>query len=176
MVVKNLIFDVGNVLLEYRWNQMLLDYGLSEEEAKRKAWADMANDLAFDMLGGTISGGTSAGLQTGIQTGVQGLYDTAKGKEYKNKFGADIGSALLGEAVEISPNSKFAQKMQAKVEGGGELSNRQVGKLVRQNETAMRDQDVSALRESVTKRLTELGESGDVSKIIAHTQGKKPLW
>ncbi len=33
MKVKNLIFDVGNVLLEYRWNQMLLDYGLSKEEA-----------------------------------------------------------------------------------------------------------------------------------------------
>lgn len=33
MQKKNLIFDVGNVLLEYRWNQMLLDYGLSEEEA-----------------------------------------------------------------------------------------------------------------------------------------------
>lgn len=32
-MIKNLIFDVGNVLLEYRWNQMLLDYGLSKEEA-----------------------------------------------------------------------------------------------------------------------------------------------
>lgn len=34
MKKKNLIFDVGNVLLEYRWNQMLLDYGLSKEEAE----------------------------------------------------------------------------------------------------------------------------------------------
>lgn len=33
MQIKNLIFDVGNVLLEYRWNQMLLDYGLTKEEA-----------------------------------------------------------------------------------------------------------------------------------------------
>lgn len=33
MQKKNLIFDVGNVLLEYRWDQMLLDYGLSKEEA-----------------------------------------------------------------------------------------------------------------------------------------------
>ena len=32
-MIKNLIFDVGNVLIEYRWDQMLLDYGLSEEEA-----------------------------------------------------------------------------------------------------------------------------------------------
>ena len=31
----NIIFDVGDVLLEYRWKQMLMDYGLSEEEAIR---------------------------------------------------------------------------------------------------------------------------------------------
>lgn len=42
MKKKNLIFDVGNVLLEYRWNQMLLDYGLSKEEAA------VAGPLFFD--------------------------------------------------------------------------------------------------------------------------------
>jgi len=32
-MIRNLVFDVGNVLIEYRWHQMLLDYGLSKEEA-----------------------------------------------------------------------------------------------------------------------------------------------
>ena len=32
---KNIIFDVGDVLLDYRWQQMLMDYGLSEKEAYR---------------------------------------------------------------------------------------------------------------------------------------------
>ncbi len=31
----NLIFDVGDVLLEYRWKDMLMDYGLSESDALR---------------------------------------------------------------------------------------------------------------------------------------------
>lgn len=31
--VKNIIFDVGDVLLEYRWKEMLMDYGLEEEKA-----------------------------------------------------------------------------------------------------------------------------------------------
>lgn len=31
----NLIFDVGDVLLEYRWKNMLMDYGLSETDALR---------------------------------------------------------------------------------------------------------------------------------------------
>ena len=32
---KNIIFDVGNVLLVYRWRAMLTDYGLSLDEAER---------------------------------------------------------------------------------------------------------------------------------------------
>lgn len=51
MVIKNLIFDVGNVLFEYRWYQMLLDYGLSEEEAKIAAPLIFDNELwkEFDL-------------------------------------------------------------------------------------------------------------------------------
>ncbi len=32
-MIKNIILDVGDVLLEYCWKQMLMDHGLSEEEA-----------------------------------------------------------------------------------------------------------------------------------------------
>lgn len=35
MKYENIIFDVGDVLLEYRWKWMLIDYGLSESEAER---------------------------------------------------------------------------------------------------------------------------------------------
>lgn len=51
MEIKNLIFDVGYVLLEYRWYQMLLDYGLTEEEAKTAAPLIFDNELwkEFDL-------------------------------------------------------------------------------------------------------------------------------
>ena len=32
-MIKNIIFDVGDVLLEYRWKAMMMDYGLTEKEA-----------------------------------------------------------------------------------------------------------------------------------------------
>ncbi len=32
---RNIIFDVGDVLLQYRWKEMLMDYGLSDREAVR---------------------------------------------------------------------------------------------------------------------------------------------
>lgn len=34
-MIKNIIFDVGDVLIEYRWHQMLMDYGLDKDEAYR---------------------------------------------------------------------------------------------------------------------------------------------
>ena len=34
-MIKNIIFDVGDVLVEYRWHQMLMDYGLDKDEAYR---------------------------------------------------------------------------------------------------------------------------------------------
>lgn len=33
--IKNIIFDVGDVLIQYRWKAMLMDYGLPEDEAVR---------------------------------------------------------------------------------------------------------------------------------------------
>lgn len=36
-MLKNIIFDVGEVLLEYRWMDMLLKHGLSEKQAERVA-------------------------------------------------------------------------------------------------------------------------------------------
>ncbi len=34
-MIKNIIFDVGEVLLGYRWKEMLMDYGCSESDAQR---------------------------------------------------------------------------------------------------------------------------------------------
>lgn len=34
-MIKNIIFDIGNVLLEYRWHDMLTDYGLTDEDAEK---------------------------------------------------------------------------------------------------------------------------------------------
>ena len=36
-MIKNLIFDVGNVLLSYDWKQMMLDHGISEDRARQVA-------------------------------------------------------------------------------------------------------------------------------------------
>ena len=162
--IINLIADVLVAKDKSEWQEALAAYkanGMSDSEAFWHAVGDQAMSLGLDFLGGAISGGVMGG--GGVAAGAIG--DTVQGKEYKKTYGADIGSALTGEAVEISPDSKFAQRMQAKVEGGNELSNRQVGKLVRQNESAMYENDVQTIKTGAANRLTELGESGNVDVI-----------
>ena len=162
--IGNLITDLIVAQDKSEWVMSLEAYkadGMSNKEAWGKVITDHLMSLGLDVLGGAISGGFMGG--GGVAVGAIG--NTIQGKEYKETFGADIGSALAGEAVEIDPNSKFAQKMQTKVEGGGELSNRQVGKLVQQNEAAMYENDIQKIKTGAANRLTELGESGNVDLI-----------
>ncbi len=34
-MIKNLIFDVGNVLISYRWKDMIMEYGFDSDEAEK---------------------------------------------------------------------------------------------------------------------------------------------
>ena len=56
-MIQNLIFDVGDVLLDYRWFEMLTkDYGLSEAEARRIGGEMFDNEIWVQgMDGGRIS-------------------------------------------------------------------------------------------------------------------------
>ncbi len=48
-MIKNIIFDIGGVLLEYRWKEMLMDYGLSEAEALRTGRLMFDDELWTEM-------------------------------------------------------------------------------------------------------------------------------
>lgn len=56
-MIQNLIFDVGDVLLEYRWFEMLTrDYGISEAEARRIGGEMFDNEIwGQGMDGGRLS-------------------------------------------------------------------------------------------------------------------------
>lgn len=133
--------------------------GLSESDAKKQAWMDMANDLAFDMVSGFASGAIHAAPQTAYQT-----YLTSN--EMKTTYGG-FQQELVGEALEIDPDNAFAQKMQGRLDVGKNLSGGQLAQIVQQNEAAMAAQDMAAIQSAAESRLSELGETGDISTIAA---------
>ena len=154
--ILNLVADVLIAGDKSEWQK-----ALNEGKTLKQVIVDHLMALGLDVLGGAISGG----LMGGGGVAVNAIGNTIQGIDYKKTYGANVGDTLAAKAVELTPDNKFAQKMQSKVENGEELSNRQVGKLAQNNKTALQEQNVTALREAVTNRLTELGETGDVSKI-----------
>ena len=133
--------------------------GLSESDAKKQAWMDMANDLAFDMVSGFASGAIHAAPQTAYQT-----YLTSN--EMKTNYGG-FQQELVDEALEINPGNTFAQKMQGRLGSGKNLSGGQLAQIVQQNEAAKTEQDMASIQSAAESRLTELGETGDISTIAA---------
>ena len=141
----------------------MAEEGMTESEAKKRAWLSMANDLAFDMLGGFASGGISSGLQTGVQTMFVNRAENAQAKQI---YGVDPG-ALVAESMEIDPDYGFAQRMNKRVESGKDLSGKQLRRMVEHNEQTLVKQDMAAIQDAAVQRLTELGETGNVDAIGA---------
>ena len=154
--ILNLVADVLIAGDKSEWQK-----ALNEGKTLKQVIVDHLMALGLDVLGGAISGG----LMGGGGVAVNAIGNTIQGKEYKKTYGSDIGGTLASEAVAISPDNKFAQRMQTKAESGKELSGRQVGKLVQQNESTMRENDVQTIKTGAANRLAELGESGNVDLI-----------
>ncbi len=53
-MIKNLIFDIGYVLLEYHWRKMFTDHGLSPEEAERVGTELFSSDIWWKHLDGGL--------------------------------------------------------------------------------------------------------------------------
>lgn len=48
-MIKNIILDIGDVLLEYRWHDMLTDYGLTDEDAEKVGTLMFSDNLWHEL-------------------------------------------------------------------------------------------------------------------------------
>lgn len=150
-----------------------MDNGWSEEEAKRQAWLDMAEDIAYDMLGGFVSGAVHAGPQT--------VYHTiSQNAQAKNTYG-DSTHELVAEGLasaEGSLSRTLAEKYQAKLNSGGNLTGAEIHRLVIANEQQFYSEDMDAIKQAAENRLVELGEfekASDVAAVLAKLAAKQKL-
>ena len=130
--------------------------GMSESEARDKAWWDLVEEIAFDAVSEGLSGGVGGSVQIGIQT-------IASNIDAKKMYGN--GADVVTEALEIDPENAYAQKMQAKLDKGKALSGGQINRLLEKNQSTLISQDKTKIKSAATERLTQLGETGDVSKL-----------
>ena len=145
---------------------------LSEEELQNflePALRSIIFGEDYDMP--TIEELLETAIVTAITTPILGGKDTIIEDISESKYYSDIyGNSqqeLVGEALEIDPNNSYAQKLQGYLDNRKNLNGNQLNRLVQQNEAAMTVQDRYSIQNGAEARLTELGETGDVSAIAA---------
>ena len=137
-----------------------MEQGLSQKDAEKQALLDFAIQTGWDIVGGMASGGIMGTIASPIESAQQ-RYEEA----LRNYSGSQ--QELVDVALEINPDNAFAQRMQGRLDDGKDLSGRQLNRLVQQNEKALTAQDMTTIQTAAESRLTELGETGDVSAIAA---------
>lgn len=163
-----------NVIMQDKsnFNALVAQYmaqGMSESDAKNKAWWDSVEGIAFDTIAGAVSGAMHAAPHTAIQ-------NVQANKNASTMYG-DNSSDLVNESLEINPENAHAQKMKQRLNSGKNLSGGHINQLIEANEATMRSQDVSAIQNAAKERLSTLGETGNVDAIAKaltkQAQGEK---
>lgn len=133
--------------------QDYMEQGYSEKEAERQAMFDIAVGMGWDFVGGAISGGL-------MDTGKQIVRDAT----YKSKFGKASGD-IVAEAQEVAPGTALTQKAQERIDAGKSLTGHQIVNLLQQNEDAIRTGDMVTIRNAVSERLAQYGESQNIDRV-----------
>lgn len=149
---------INGGLSEFQQNlRGYMEQGMSEEEARRRAYLDFAGQLALDFSGGAIAGGLMAGGQTAIQTGQR---NAAIAQEY-----GDIARGAAQERLETNEDDRLAQDVQNRVNSNRRVGGGAIAELVSRNVQAQNAQTQTAIAEAAAQRLTELGETENVETV-----------
>lgn len=118
------------------------------------------SDSLYDFVVGSMSGmigGAMAEPMKAINSAVQA-------REVKKAYGAQQRD-IVNESEELNPGNELAKKYKERLDGGKDLSGRQLMRLIQQNETDMLNGDKAKIQAATEKRLTELGESDNVRQL-----------
>lgn len=118
------------------------------------------SDSLYDFVVGFMSG-----MIGGAMTGpMKAINSAVQAREAKKAYGAQQLD-LVNESEELRPGNEMAKKYRERLDGGKNLSGRQLIRLIQQNETDMLNGDKAKIQAATEKRLTELGESDNVRQL-----------
>ena len=115
--------------------------------------------------GGLSNTGAIGAFFKGSESGAKGFKGVSEAYQTGKQNVNEMARAFASETLEIDSDNAHAQRMQARLDKGKNVSGYQISRMVEANENALVSQDKSKIKAAVEARLAELGESGDVSKI-----------
>ena len=153
---------------------------MTQEEAEKKVFWMMANDVAFDAVGGFASGAANAFTVGGTKTMIDSRKGSKVNQQAIKQYGEYTGE-LVKEGLESDPKSEsyqLAQKYQQQMQGtekkeGKDLTGFQIRNLVAANEAQFAVEDFKEARNQAKDRLKELGENNTQIWPIAEIIAKK---
>lgn len=150
------------------------DPNMTKEEAEKKAWLRMVGDVAFDAMGGFVTGSTNAMTVGGVQTAIDSSKKNQKNIDALKQYGEQTGT-LIQEGLKSDKKSdsyKLATKYQEQTQGTKKkaakaLTGAQIRNLLAANQDQIKPKDMKLIQEAAKKRLTELGQTGDLDNLAA---------
>ena len=131
------------------------------------------SDSLYDFVVGSMSGMIGGAMTEPMKT----INSAVQAQEVKKAYGAQQWD-LVNESEELSPGNELAKKYRERLDGGKNLSGRQLIRLMQQNETDMLNGDKAKIQAATEKRLTELGESENarqLAEIVARQMAGEEL-
>lgn len=150
------------------------DPNMTKEEAEKKAWLRMVGDVAFDAMGGFVTGSANAMTVGGVQTAIDSSKKNQKNIDALKQYGEQTGT-LIQEGLKSDKKSdsyKLATKYQEQTQGTKKkaakaLTGAQIRNLLAANQDQIKPKDMKLIQEAAKKRLTELGQTGDLDNLAA---------
>ena len=157
----------------YQTVNQLVASGMSEEEAKKKAWLQTIEDIAFDTISGALSGATTGAGATIVNRANQ-MNDTAA-NDLAKQILAPEQSKLIEDAKQYDTTKKRASALEKKVADGKELSGYELRMLSSQLNEAKRTKDVDTVRKAIVEQMKTEGVSESQAKTLGEIALNKAI-
>ncbi|MGN1015811.1 MAG: hypothetical protein ACI4PL_02330 [Faecousia sp.] len=113
------------------------------------------------------------GLRLGLMTGGAQMVGNATVGRAVGNFRAEMAvgdlrpklQELTAKTLELNPDDKNAKRVQGKIQNGKNVSGMEIYKMLVSTEESAAKRDADIVREAVSARLAELGETGDIDAI-----------
>lgn len=168
--IINLVADILIAKDKSEWQQSIDAYkseGMDETEAFWHSVLDQAQTMGLDFLGGAVSGGVMSGGAIGINMAGNAINTRQTGAEFQ-AMGEDVVQAIIQEGLASDPSTQsyqLAQQLQQKLDGGGTITNAELGRLYQANVQAIDAEDGSG--DLLLRAAEELTQKGRVTNNTA---------
>lgn len=166
-IVPKLDNAIARIAIEVGSN--MLDEGLEEaiQEVLDPVFKMVATGEDFEGIDieQVLYSGLLGALSAGFIEGVPTIAGAAISSSQASNSYSDGAQGLVKEYLAIDPNNKFANKMQGAIDSGQSISGYNINRLASETSEAMYGQDVTKMKAAAEARLTELGETGNVSAL-----------